>query len=386
MYTFVRSPRISKKSFAQILAEHDSPVAPIADECYDIIVEYGLDPAVALAFFQQDSAFGTQGEEVDGHNTLENKNWGNRRGNRNGVGGYQKFETWQDGLRFWCESYFREHAWLGRLTVEQVVPYYTNVNPEAYIAAVNEAIARWQDMPDAPAIATYFHSPNYWPGRGGHPINAIVLHATAGPFTPSLQWLVKAGSQVSAHFLIAKEGAIFQLVDVADRAWHAGRSYWRGWTNLNHNSIGIEMVNANDGVDPYPPEQVEALLWLCRRLVNEYGIEREMVTTHALIAPHRKTDPKGFPLEEFLDKLYAPTVSLKEALTQAAWEALEVPYDAKSPFLREATRLKLGAPLSPEKEVVVEGRTYVLQVFALDTLYCLKGDWENIKRLSKLKK
>jgi len=384
MCIFIGAPRISKEAFAQILTDHSSPVAASASECYDIVVGHKLDPALALAFFQQDSAFGTRGEVVDGRNTLENKNWGNRWGNRDGVGGYQKFDTWQDGLKFWCEYYYNQHAWQGGLTVEQVVPRYTSDNPQAYISSVNQAIARWQDMPDEPAIATYFKSPNRWQGRGENPINALVLHATAGPFVPSLHWLMNPNAQVSAHFLISKEGVIFQLVDIEDRAWHAGRSSWRGWTSLNHNSIGIELVNANDGVDPYPATQVDSLFWLCRRLVKEYNIEKEMVTTHYLISPGRKTDPRNFRFEEFREKLYAAPVSLKEALTRASFEAVGVDYNPEAAFAKAAARLKLGVPLAPEGELRVGDEVYSYQVFALETLYCRKGDWGNIKRLSEL--
>lgn len=383
MYTLIAAPRISKETFHQILSDNNSPVAEVADECYDICVHFQIDPAVALAFFQQDSDFGTRGAMIEGRSTLDNKNWGNRFGDGGGVGGMQQFDTWQDGLEYWCKYYYDEHAWDGRLTVENVVPRYTNGNAVQYTAAVNAAIAGWQDQPEEPVISTYFSSPNRWQGRGGNPINALVLHATAGPFTPSLHWLMNPNAQVSAHYLISKEGIIFQLVDETDRAWHAGKSYWKGWTSLNHNSIGIELVNQNDGLDPYPEEQVARCCWLARQIVRRYDIEREMLTTHYLISPGRKTDPRGFPLEAFRDSVYLASVDLKEELTRATFEAMNIPYNPGAAFVRKAAELGLGAPLSSEQEIEVGGQTYVYQIFACDTLYTVRGDWSNIKRLSE---
>jgi len=383
MYTFVAAPRISKDTFRQVLSDHSSPVASAARECYNICVQFQIDPAVALAFFQQDSNFGTEGETIDGHSTLENKNWGNRFGDRSGVGGMQKFDRWRDGLEFWCQHYYDEHAWDGRLTVRDVVSRYTSGNAETYTSAVHAAIAGWQDLPGEPAISTRFSSPNRWPGRGGKPINTLVLHATAGPFVPSLHWLVDPNAQVSAHYLISKEGVIFQLVKETDRAWHAGKSFWKGWTDLNHNSVGIELVNQNDGVDPYPEEQVDACRWLSRQIVRRYNIEREMLTTHYLISPGRKTDPRGFPLEEFRDSIFAAPVDLKAELIKATFDAVNIPYNPGAALMRKAVELGLGAPLSSEREVAIGRHSYVYQVFALDTLYTVKGDWANIKRLSE---
>jgi hypothetical protein len=135
----------------------------------------------------------------------------------------------------------------------------------------------------------------------------IVLHATVIDLEATLRGFERTTSGVSAHYVVAKDGTVFQMVREADRAWHAGESFWKGRTDINDYSIGIEMVNRNDGLDPWPEAQVEAVLELCRYLVAKYGITRDNVVTHHWIAgyPGRgKTDPKGFPLDSFLDRLF----------------------------------------------------------------------------------
>src|SRR3990167_6933791 len=101
-------------------------------------------------------------------------------------------------------------------------------------------------------------SPNYRAGNK-RKITCVILHATArsGIVSP-LEWLTSPQSKVSAHYLIGKDGKIYQLVDDEDIAWHAGISYWRGKENVNTFSVGIELVNANDGKDSYPQAQIDA--------------------------------------------------------------------------------------------------------------------------------
>src|SRR5688572_29247709 len=118
-------------------------------------------------------------------------------------------------------------------------------------------------------------SPNYSP-RGTQAISMIVLHATAGSARGALAWLTNPAARVSAHYPIEKSGRIYHLVPDECAAWHAGRASWRGQTAINELSIGIELENANDGRDPYPPEQIEALLELAREKVARYRIAPEM--------------------------------------------------------------------------------------------------------------
>jgi N-acetyl-anhydromuramyl-L-alanine amidase AmpD len=141
----------------------------------------------------------------------------------------------------------------------------------------------------------------------GARVNTIVLHATASTnLDNTLEYMKrKKVDRVSYHYLIGKNGRIIKCAPITKRAWHAGKSVGPQGEDVNDYSIGIAFVNANDGQDPYTLYQIEAAKWLIPQLkANMY--EYKWITTHAIIAPKRKTDPKNFPLEEF-----AKSVGLK---------------------------------------------------------------------------
>jgi len=128
-------------------------------------------------------------------------------------------------------------------------------------------------------------------------INMIVIHATAGSsMENAVSWMRNPKSGVSAHYCIGKDGKIVKLVDESKKAWHAGKSSFKynGNTeeNLNENSIGIELVNLNDGKDEYPDVQIKALAGLVRNIMLFYDdITLDRIVGHWNIAPTRKTDP-----------------------------------------------------------------------------------------------
>jgi N-acetylmuramoyl-L-alanine amidase len=137
-------------------------------------------------------------------------------------------------------------------------------------------------------MARWVPSPNH-DVRG--PI-LIVLHATEqDSVQESLDTLRtrNSGGPVSAHYLIGRDGALYQLVDDERRAWHAGPGRWGTITDVNSASIGIELDN--NGSDAYPPAQVDALLRLLTDLCARHGIPRGQVIGHADMAPARKRDP-----------------------------------------------------------------------------------------------
>jgi N-acetyl-anhydromuramyl-L-alanine amidase AmpD len=133
------------------------------------------------------------------------------------------------------------------------------------------------------------------------------LHATVGGLLSSLKWLTNAASRVSSHYVIAKSGIIYQLVPDDQAAWHAGASRWNNMDadDIQRQSIGIELQNANSGRDPYPRVQVDAALELARSLTLRYRIPHVNVVRHLDIAiPYgRKTDPAGFPWALFRARL-----------------------------------------------------------------------------------
>jgi N-acetylmuramoyl-L-alanine amidase len=126
------------------------------------------------------------------------------------------------------------------------------------------------------------------------PVSILVLHYTGMEDAASaIAWLSNPKSKVSCHYLVSEDGKIVRMVDESKRAWHAGRSYWRGITDINGASIGIEIVNPGHefGYRPFPEEQMSALIPLVADIVKRHGITRGNVVGHSDIAPKRKQDP-----------------------------------------------------------------------------------------------
>jgi N-acetylmuramoyl-L-alanine amidase len=135
-------------------------------------------------------------------------------------------------------------------------------------------------------------SPNY--DERGQPVSMIVLHYTGMRDEASaIARLCDPEARVSCHYLVCEDGRIHRVVQEEKRAWHAGRSWWRGMTDMNGASIGIEIVNPGHefGYRPFPEEQIDALLPLLSSIKERYGITRGNVVGHSDIAPQRKQDP-----------------------------------------------------------------------------------------------
>jgi len=93
----------------------------------------------------------------------------------------------------------------------------------------------------------------------------------------------------SAHFMIARDGTIYDLVPLPQRAWHAGKSEWNGKSHCNNWMVGIEMVAT--GSSGYTDEQYKALINLTEELIKEHDISWDNITGHENVAPGRKRDP-----------------------------------------------------------------------------------------------
>jgi N-acetyl-anhydromuramyl-L-alanine amidase AmpD len=127
-------------------------------------------------------------------------------------------------------------------------------------------------------------------------ISHIILHYTDMPDADAaLARLCDPTAKVSAHYLIRRDGQAVQLVDEAARAWHAGVSYWRGQTDMNAASIGIELDH--DGHDAagnmaaFPAAQMRALIALVADIVARHALDPRHILGHSDIAPGRKIDP-----------------------------------------------------------------------------------------------
>ena len=137
------------------------------------------------------------------------------------------------------------------------------------------------------------------------PISILVLHHTASSLPSaldSLQGRSKA-HMVGVHYLVSDEqpkARIFRMCPDALAAYHAGKSAWGKFEGLNQSSVGIEIVNYDGNIHPYPKPQVEAVLALAQHLVATHHISPENVVAHSDIAVGRKVDPGAlFPWEYF---------------------------------------------------------------------------------------
>jgi AmpD protein len=196
--------------------------------------------------------------------------------------------------------------------------------PEQRRAAVAPALWRHGWYRHARALA----SPNFGPRPANALVDLIVIHSISLPpgkygngnvqrlFTNQLDWEEDAyfqcirGLQVSAHFFIARSGELWQFVACTDRAWHAGESSYRGRSNCNDDSIGIELEGLEGSTFEAP--QYETLAGLCAALIQAYPIAH--VAGHEHIASGRKQDPgPGFDWILLQNSLALPDRCLPEA-------------------------------------------------------------------------
>ena len=130
--------------------------------------------------------------------------------------------------------------------------------------------------------------------RNGQPVDMLVLH-----YTDMVNWrdalarLSDPETRVSAHYLINEEGDVYQMVAEEMRAWHAGESYWRGASNINARSIGIEISNPghSGGLTPFTDAQMVSLTALAHGIIARHAIPARNVVGHSDVAFLRKMDP-----------------------------------------------------------------------------------------------
>ena len=126
------------------------------------------------------------------------------------------------------------------------------------------------------------------------PVDMLILHYTGMQTAQAaIDRLCDSTSQVSSHYVVDEDGAIFNLVPEQRRAWHAGMSFWRGHKALNARSIGIEIVNPGHewGYREFPVLQMAAVCDLCLGVLARHPIPARNVVGHSDVAPDRKQDP-----------------------------------------------------------------------------------------------
>ena len=137
-------------------------------------------------------------------------------------------------------------------------------------------------------------SPNFDDRPDGVSIDILVLHYTGmETATAAIERMCDQSAKVSAHYVIDEDGVVCRLVAEGARAWHAGRSAWRGDFWLNGRSIGIELVNPGHefGYRPFPDAQMQSLIELSRDILSRHPIPARNVVGHSDISPVRKQDP-----------------------------------------------------------------------------------------------
>ena len=171
---------------------------------------------------------------------------------------------------------------------------------------------------------TVFHfSPNFSKKkRKIKDIKFVIIHYTGMQSEiESINRLKNPRFRVSCHYLINREGEIIQMVKDRNIAWHAGKSKWKKFKDLNHCSIGVELVNRGHkfGYQDYSKNQINSLLKLCKILKKKYSIKKENFLGHSDIAPLRKIDPgEKFPWKKLskynFGRWYKETKQLKNSI------------------------------------------------------------------------
>ncbi|MEO1015220.1 MAG: N-acetylmuramoyl-L-alanine amidase [Pseudomonadota bacterium] len=198
-------------------------------------------------------------------------------------------------------------------------------------------------------------------GRG---VDMVVLHYTGMQTgAEALDRLRDPAAKVSAHYLVEEDGRVFRLVAEENRAWHAGVASWRGESDINARSVGIEIVNPGHewGYRPFPEEQVAAVIDLVAGVVARHGVKPARVVGHSDVAPERKEDPgELFPWDRLAEKSLAigtyrgapdPSVDYFDALKAIADIGYDAPDRAHAAavlaFQRRFCPAALGQGLSP---------------------------------------
>jgi N-acetylmuramoyl-L-alanine amidase len=188
-------------------------------------------------------------------------------------------------------------------------------------------------------------SPNF-DARTGPP-DMIVLHYT-GMQTgeAALVRLRDPAAKVSAHYLVEEDGRVFALVPEERRAWHAGKSFWRGETDINARSVGVEIVNPGHefGYRPFPDAQIATVIDLVADIRSRWSVEDARLLGHSDVAPSRKEDPgELFPWKRLAEAGHGLWVEPAAAPGAALAEGDEGP----GVFALQAGLTRLGYDAAP---------------------------------------
>ena len=194
------------------------------------------------------------------------------------------------------------------------ITFFYSCAPKPY-AATNKiykqkvaVFAKTLRAPPAVTIAAdSLKVPSHWVGTtnfGMRKPNMVIIHHTAqNSCEQTLQTFITDKTQVSAHYVICKDGTLHHMLNDYLRAWQAGVAMWGSNTDINSSSVGIEIDN--NGVENFTEAQLNTLLGLLATLKKNYNIPAANFIGHADIAPVRKNDPNvTFPWKRLADNGY----------------------------------------------------------------------------------
>ncbi|GAA0538053.1 N-acetylmuramoyl-L-alanine amidase [Chitinophaga japonensis] len=168
-----------------------------------------------------------------------------------------------------------------------------------------KAYAKSLRTPLAPVYIDSVPALHWWAGTTNFNMrkpNYVIIHHTAqNSCEQTLRTFTMPRTQVSAHYVICRDGVVHQMLNDYLRAWHGGVAKWGGLTDINSSSIGIELDN--NGFEPFDSLQVRSLLILLDTLKHRYNIPAANFIGHGDIAPGRKVDPSAyFPWQRLAEK------------------------------------------------------------------------------------
>lgn len=193
-----------------------------------------------------------------------------------------------------------------------ILLFYWGCSPKPY-SATNKVYKK-QVKEYAKLLAEYpvsdssgINYPDNWVGTTNFSMrrpNFVIIHHTAqDSCAQTLKTFTLARTQVSSHYVICRDGTVHHMLNDLLRAHHAGVSKWGNSTDINSNSIGIEVDN--NGSEPFSEAQINSLLAVLERIKKAYNIPTSNFIGHADIAPGRKVDPsRFFPWKQLADKGY----------------------------------------------------------------------------------
>lgn len=126
------------------------------------------------------------------------------------------------------------------------------------------------------------------------PNYVVINHTAQTSVEQTLKTFTLPRTQVSSHYVISRNGEVYQMLNDYYCAWHGGAGKWGNTKDLNSSSIGIELDN--NCFEPFPPALIKSLLALLEILKERHSIPAANFIGHSDIAPSRKVDPNpNFP-------------------------------------------------------------------------------------------